>query len=157
MATRDTAVPAVYLVLKKDGKILIARRCNTGYEDGKYQVPAGHVEAGELPVEALVREVEEEIGIQVSPEDLQFVHVSYRPKHDPTGSRVDFFFTAFRYEGEVTNKEPHKCDDLRWAAPNELPENMSPHVLNAIQHIERGERFSEISLDTLKAQGFYKL
>jgi len=37
---RNNAVTAVYLLLKKDGKILVGKRCNTGYHDGKYQVPA---------------------------------------------------------------------------------------------------------------------
>lgn len=55
MATRNKAIPAVYIFLEKDGKFLIARRCNTGYQDGNYQVPAGHVDEGELPTEAMVR------------------------------------------------------------------------------------------------------
>ena len=44
MANRNKAIPAVYIFLEKDGKFLIARRCNTGYQDGNYQVPAGHID-----------------------------------------------------------------------------------------------------------------
>lgn len=157
MATRDPAVPAVYLILRKEGKILLASRVNTGYEDGMFQVPAGHVDAGELPQEAMVREAKEEIGIIVKPEDLEFVHISYRPKCDPTGARVDLFFSVSEYEGEPTIMEPHKCDELRWVFPRELPENMSPHVQSAIEHVEKGTGYSEITLDTLKAGGYYKL
>ena len=61
MKTRNKAVPAVYLILERDNKILIARRANTGYEDGNYQVPAGHVEEAELPTEAVIREAKEEV------------------------------------------------------------------------------------------------
>jgi len=71
MKTRNKAIPASYLFLEKDGKILVARRCNTGYQDGKYQIPAGHVEMGELPTEALIRETKEEIGIDLNPADLE--------------------------------------------------------------------------------------
>ena len=39
-----TAIPAVYLLLVQDGKILLIRRCNTGYQYGNYSVPAGHME-----------------------------------------------------------------------------------------------------------------
>ncbi len=67
---RNKAVTAVYLILKREGKILIARRCNTGYQDGNYQLPAGHVDAGELPTEAMIREGNEEIGIVLKKDDV---------------------------------------------------------------------------------------
>ena len=59
---RNKAVPASYLFLQKGDGILLMRRQNSGYYDGWYTVPAGHVEAGELPVDALLREAKEEIG-----------------------------------------------------------------------------------------------
>lgn len=154
---RNKAVPAVYLILERDGKILVARRCNTGYQDGNYQVPAGHVEDGELPKAAMVREAKEEIGIEVSEEDLELVHTSYRPKHDETGNRVDLFFRATKWSGEVINTEPHKCDDLRWISPSELPNNMTLHVRVAIQKIQKGVSYSEVSKDSLKQNGLYML
>lgn len=154
---RNKAVTAVYLFLKKEGKILIARRYNTGYEDGSYQVPAGHIDAGELPTEAIIREAKEEIGVDLKKNDLRLVHASFRPKHDETGDRVDYFFQASRWSGKITNVEAHKCDDLRWVRPTELPENMTPHVRIAIEGAERGEIFSEIGLDFLKSHGLYKL
>ena len=62
---RLKAVPASYLVPIKDGKILLLRRLNTGYEDGKYSLPAGHVETGENFTQCVVREMKEEIGISI--------------------------------------------------------------------------------------------
>lgn len=157
-AERNYAVTAVYLFLRKpDGTLLIARRANTGYQDGNYQVPAGHIDAGELPTEALIREAKEEIGIDLEPGDLRFVHASFRPKHDPTGDRVDYFFEATHWRGDVANAEPDRCDDLRWVKPTELPENMTPHVRIAIEAVERGEIFSELGLDFLKSQRLYQL
>ena len=44
---RNTNIPAVYLVLIKDGKVLMLERKNTGYMDGWYSFIAGHVEKGE--------------------------------------------------------------------------------------------------------------
>lgn len=41
MKERHKVVPAVYLFLIKDEKILLGRRCNTSYMDGKYMVPRG--------------------------------------------------------------------------------------------------------------------
>ena len=157
MKTRNKVVPASYLFLENDGKILVARRCNTGYQDGNYQVPAGHVEEGELPTEALIREAKEEIGIDLNPADLELVHVSYRPKHDETGDRVDFFFRAKKWSGEITNMEPNKCDDLKWVSYDEVPENMTLHVRKAIKNMNDGIFFDEIDLEQLKSHGLYLL
>jgi len=152
---RNPATTASYLVLRKEGKVLFARRCNTGYQDGNYQVPAGHVDAGELPSEALIREVQEEIGISIQPEDVRFVHTSFRPMMDKTGDRVDYFFEVDTWTGEVTNSEPDKCDDLIWVDTNALPENTTPHVRVALECIAKGQPFSELSVAFLKESGMY--
>ena len=138
MGTRNKAIPAVYIFLEKDGKFLVARRCNTGYQDGNYQVPAGHIDEGELPTEAMVREAKEEVGIDLLPSDLELVHVSYRPKHDNTDNRVDFFFRTRTWGGEIKNMEPNKCDDLKWISLDELPENMTPPVRDAMECMREG-------------------
>jgi 8-oxo-dGTP pyrophosphatase MutT (NUDIX family) len=152
---RNPAATASYLILRKGGKILFARRCNTGFQDGNYQVPAGHIDAGELPSEALIREVKEEIGIDIKPEDVTFVHTSFRPKMDKTGDRVDYYFEVNKWTGKVTNCEPDKCDDLIWVEPHAIPENTTPHVRVAIECIEKKQPFSELDIDFLKKTGMY--
>jgi 8-oxo-dGTP diphosphatase len=154
---RNKAIPAVYIFLKKDGKYLLMRRYNTGYEDGNYHAPAGHVEAGELPTEAIIRETKEEINIDLTPSQLELVHVSYRPKHDQTADRVDFFFRARQWTGEVKNIEPNKCDDLKWVRIDDLPENTTPHVRNAMECMDKGIGFKELNIQWLKENGLYKL
>src|SRR4051812_28584615 len=110
---RHKAVPAAYLLLKKDGKILLGRRQNTTYYDGWYGSGAsGHVEAGELPIDAVLREAKEEIGIDIKPEDVVFAHAMYRVAHDESGERVDYFFITKNWTGEPKIMEPDKCDDL---------------------------------------------
>lgn len=145
MKERHKAVPAVYLILKKDDQILIARRCNTGYQDGNYHVPSGHVEEGELPIEALIREAKEEIGITLESSNVNFAHMLYRLREDQTGERVDLFFTAEHWSGEVKNMEPNKCDDIIWVATSNLPENFTPYVRAVIGHILQGVLYSEKS------------
>ncbi|MDZ8089199.1 MAG: NUDIX domain-containing protein [Nostoc sp. DedQUE12b] len=58
-------IPASYLILIKDEKILLIRRFNTGYEDGKYSVVAGLGDGNETFVQAVVREAKEEVGIDL--------------------------------------------------------------------------------------------
>jgi mutator protein MutT len=157
MTDRNKATPAVYIILEKDDKILIARRCNTGYEDGNYQVPAGHVDEGELPTEAMVREAKEEIGIKINSQDLELVHTMYRTKHNETGDRLDLFFKAHTWSGEVSNTEPHKCDDLCWVEPDKLPNNFTPHVRYAIECVFKGVKYSEIDVEFSKLHGRYNI
>lgn len=133
------------------------RRCNTGYQDGMYQVWAGHVEMGELPMQALIREAKEEAGIVLLESDLRLVHVSCRPKHDETGNRIDFYFRAIHWKGEIINHEPDKCDDMKWVSPVELPPNTTPHVRIAIANIFRGVLFSELSFEWINAQPEYQV
>lgn len=154
---RNTAIPAAYLFLEKDGAYLIARRANTGYQDGFYQVPAGHIEMGELPSEAIIREAKEEVGIDIDPKDLRLFHVSYRPKHDNTDNRADFFFTASSWKGEIKNMEPHKCDDMKWVRIEEVPKDMTLHVRNAFDALKNERFYDEITADMLKKEGLYML
>lgn len=143
---RNKAVPASYLFLRKGEEILLMRRQGSGYYDGWYSVPAGHVEAGELPVETLLRETKEELGITLDKSDIRLVHTMYRTKHDETGDRVDMFFVVSKWSGDITNVEPHKCDDIRWFSVMGLPENVMHHVRDAIKNVELGIQYSELDL-----------
>ena len=142
---RNKAVPAVYLILRDGDKILLARRANTGYHDGDYALPSGHVEASELPLHAIIREVKEEVGIDVLPQDIRFVQFMYRERQGPDGNdRVDIFFEASKWSGAVTNTEPDRCDDLSWFPINSLPSNMIGHIGQVIQSVAKGEIYSEL-------------
>lgn len=143
MTTRLTLIPAVYVFLEQEGKFLLARRANTGYQDGKYQTPSGHVEAQETPREAAVREAKEEVGIDIQPEDLEFVHAAYRMRPDKTGYRLDIFFKTTKWGGEIRNAEPEKCDELLWVSPDALPENTVELIRVVIEQRSKGEYLSE--------------
>jgi len=139
---RNKIVPASYLALIKDNKILLQRRFNTGYEDGKYSLPAGHVDAGESFTKTVVRESKEEAGVIVKPEDLKVAHIMHR-NAGVGNERVDVFFTAEKWAGDIEIKEPEKCDDLSWFDLSSLPENMIPYVKQAIDCIKNKTFYSE--------------
>jgi 8-oxo-dGTP diphosphatase len=147
MAERHTAVPVVFIALARDGEVLVTRRSNTGYRDGDYQLPSGHVEVGELPAQAAAREAREEVGVEIAPADLELVHVAYCSRHYGGRDRVDFYFRAARWTGEPAIAEPDKCDDLRWVAPGALPDRTTPDVRLALGAILRGNRYGELASD----------
>lgn len=144
MKERNKAVPASYLILKRGSEILLGRRINTGYYDGWYTLPSGHVEVGELPLECLLREAKEEIGITFKKEDARFVHAMYRAKHDETGERADYFFLLEQWKREPRNMEPEKCDSLEWFSLEALPKNLMHHVGLAIRYWRDGVPYSEV-------------
>lgn len=137
---RYTCVPSAYLVLVKEGKVLLMRRANTGYEDGNYGLPAGHVEEGETVSQACVREAYEEVDVVVEEGDLECIHTMYRHAND---ARADFFFTTTKWNGEPVNKEPHKCSELAWFPLENLPKNTVGYVRAALECYLRGEFYSE--------------
>ena len=136
-------ISAVYLFLTEADKILLQRRFNTGYEDGKYSIVAGHKEENETPKEALLREVKEETGIILRCEDLEVAHIMFRKI--PKNERIDIFIKAKKWSGEIKNMEPDKCDDLRWFKIDDLPENMIYYVKIAIENIQNKVFYSEYS------------
>lgn len=148
MTVRHTARLAAFAILEREGKILLARRYNTGYADGMYQMPSGHVDENEYPVEAAAREAGEEVGVTIAIQDLEFVHASYRINTaDDAGDYVDFFFKTDRWEGEPSNQEPDKCDELIWASIDDLPDNTVPVIKEVIAHIRAGRPFSHTGKD----------
>lgn len=138
---RHKLIPTSYLILRDGEKVLLLRRFNTGYEDGKYSLPAGHVDQGETFTEALVREVGEEIGVTLNAEDARVVHIMHRKSLD--SERVDTFFVTEKWEGEVKNMEPEKCDDLSWFPIDALPENTIPYIRQALECIHEKKFYSE--------------
>jgi 8-oxo-dGTP pyrophosphatase MutT (NUDIX family) len=139
---RFKLVPASYLVLIKDSKILLLRRYKTGYEDGNYSLIAGHLDGDETFIQAIVREAKEEAGIDIKPEDLEVVHVMHRKKQTDS-ERIDIFIQANSWEGEPENLEPEKCDDLSWFDMDSLPKNIIPCIKQAIECIRERRVYSE--------------
>jgi 8-oxo-dGTP diphosphatase len=131
---RFRLLSAVHLFLVREGEILLLRRFNTGYEDGKYSVIAGHLDGGEEIRAAAIREAQEEVGIEISPKDLQIVGVMHRRSND---ERIDFFLAAASWSGQITNREPNKCDHLAWFGVHQLPGNVVPYVRRAFENYQR--------------------
>lgn len=137
---RSKFLVAVHLFFLRDNHILLLRRFNTGYEDGKYSVVAGHLDTGETVSQAAVRETGEEVGVILDPAELQIVHVMNRKSED---ERIDFFMLVHSWRGEISNCEPDKCDQLAWFPLAALPPNTVPYVRYAIERYQEGVFYSE--------------
>jgi len=133
----------VYVLVQRDGKTLFLRRANTGYANGKYTLPAGHMDGGEAPSAAAARELQEEVGLTADAKDLELLHAMVYRAAEGDHERLSLFFRATAFTGEPRNMEPAKCDDLQWFNDDELPGEMVWELRHALDQIKDGKHYSE--------------
>ncbi len=138
-AQRFQTPVAVHVLLLRGNNVLLLQRMDTGYEDGNYSVVGGHLDGGETVRQAAVRETLEEAGVAVDLKDVNVVGVMHRRAHNE--ERIDFFVAVDRWQGEIENREPHKCAELSWHSFDRLPENVIPYVRQALTNFRRGVWF----------------
>ena len=106
-------VEVVAAVIRKDGKILITQRRDDVHLARLWEFPGGKVEAGESLESALRREIQEELGVDITVE-YEFCTA----EHDYPGKSVRLhFFNCVIKEGRL---EALGVADLRWVSPAEL-------------------------------------
>jgi mutator protein MutT len=120
-------MPCVAGIVRNDsGEILFQNKGN----GEKWSLPAGAIELGEAPAEAVVREVWEETGLYVTPKKLLgvFGGKDFRYQY-PNGHKVEY--NVFLFECEVQSGELNPIDDetfeLRYFNLNEMPELALPY------------------------------
>lgn len=139
-------IPAVEVLLVKDGKVFMMLRSGTGFSDGKFGFPGGHVEPDEMPLQAAIREAKEEAGVDIQPEDLVPIYVIYRLNSDNEQNfreYIGIFFMAKKWVGEPRNAEPHKCSYVVWFDLNNLPSNIVYYLPTVVQGWQKGEFYTE--------------
>ena len=147
----DTGVVVIFKRISDGGEseyLMLKRNVAGKFGFGKFGFPGGMVERNETIKEAACREVKEEIGINLSPEDLSIVHVlRLRQKCDPETKKATLVLTAYYlevkdWEGLPTNLEPEKHSSLDWLKIEQSCEEIIPLNLDAIESIENGVLFS---------------
>lgn len=125
----------VHLLVRSDNKILLQLRQNTGYGDGNYHFPAGHLEESETISQAACREAHEELGITIAPADLTLTYLLHQYSRQ---SRIGLFFETTRWTGVPSVLEPDKCKALDWFDSFYLPPNMVPYARYVLEEIANG-------------------
>lgn len=135
--------PACYLLIREGDKLLFVKRSNTGYMDGKYSLPAGHVEENETYAAGAVREAFEEVGLRVSPTSVKHIFTLHRHSDAAHPAWTDVFFEATEWAGEPVNNEPEKHSEIAWLACNDLPEDIMNYQRFALTQIFEGKTYGE--------------
>ena len=109
--TRKLVVAGMIL---RDGRVLITQRTAAQSLALKWEFPGGKVEPGEAPVDALVRELREEIGVTVKVGRVWDVLFHAYPEFD---------LVMLVYPCAIVDGEPRTVEvaDLAWCLPSELP------------------------------------
>ena len=113
--TRPLVLVAACVLLDGDGRILIAKRPPGRSLAGLWEFPGGKVEPGESPEHALVRELAEELGIEIAAADL--APLTFASHAYPDFHLLMPLFLCRRWRGEV---RPHEGQELLWVKPAEL-------------------------------------
>lgn len=112
---------AACALIDPDGRVLIARRPPGKAMEGLWEFPGGKVEAGESPEAALIRELKEELGIDVKEPCLApftFASHAYSDFH-----LLMPLYVCRRWDGTPAAKE-HAA--LKWVRPRELTQYPMP-------------------------------
>jgi mutator protein MutT len=121
------------LIFNKKKEILLMKRGkDVRNQSGWWSKPGGTVEFGEKVIAAMIREIKEEIDININ-------IWGYLPHTDHVIKREKQHWVAFNYlanikNGEVRNMEPHKCDELKWFAVDNLPAKTVQNTKEAVKN-----------------------
>lgn len=97
-------------VLTRGAQVLMChRRADRAWYPDVWDFPGGHLEDGETPEEALVRELREELGIEAQVDGA----VMARWVADDHSEDITFLAVS-RWEGELVNLAPDEHDDIGW-------------------------------------------
>jgi len=119
-------VAAVIYNSKRD-QILIAKRPDHLHQGGLWEFPGGKVEDKEVPLQALHRELEEELTISIDQSSSKWL---FDVVHDYPDKTVYLeFWEVFEFSGEPSGNEQQ---DILWVSINELPKYDFPEANKAI-------------------------
>ena len=146
MGAHATFPVNVHLVLMNTkNEILLLHRLNTGIYDGYWGLPAGKVDVGESPQQAMIREAREELNITIQPAfGSVFVYKTESMLYPGTlWHDINFFFCASESNVHAINNEPSKHSEIRWFSLSDLPKNLIPVCRRGIEQVEQKVWYGE--------------
>lgn len=119
-------------------KVLLAKRKGS-HGEGKWGSFGGHVEFGESPTEAAIREAKEELDIIVG--ELEYL---YTADFQTEGKHfIDLGFKAKIISGEPKIMESHKVECIEWFDFDNLPANLFEPIQYCVRSIREGMNYFE--------------
>lgn len=122
-----------------DRVVLLQRGPESRFSPGCWDLPVGKCEAGEPLPSAAVRELREETGLVVEPDDLHLAHVVHGAHGvDAPNGFLTVVLATRRWSGTLRNAEPAKHSAVRWTPVDSLPADTVPPAAEALAHYREG-------------------
>ena len=129
---------AVAIIFDQEQRVLITRRPVHAAHGGMWEFPGGKLEANELPEQALIREIKEEVGIDIL--DYRFLTEVTHYYNAQVVNLLVFIITS--YEGKPSCRESQL--DLRWVSVDDLDNYQFPEAnVRIIELIKKDARQPE--------------
>jgi len=110
------------ILIEKDGKFLLGKRGVDAFGKGTWALVGGHMEFNETSEDCLKRELMEETGIVPTKYELIGIVNDIANLPGQNTQNIRFIYHVSEFSGEVTNKEPKRCEGWEWFDINSLPE-----------------------------------
>lgn len=120
------------LILNEKEEILLMKRSSKcKNQHGYWQIPGGSVEFNETFQDAIKREVEEELGIEIEVGELLTLCNDIMPEEKQHWVTPQFLCKI--KSGNIINKEPEKCEEIKWLPFHQLPEPQTIPLIEAVK------------------------
>ena len=139
---RFKAHVSAHVLFIKDKNVLMSLRKNIT-SDGLYGLVAGHLEGKETVTDAILREVKEEVGLDLDKNNIEIKTVCHSYSKHNEREFIQFYAICRDWEGEFVNEEPDKCGELKFFSIDNLPSNTVPYIRKAIREVMLGTTFYE--------------
>ena len=121
---------ALLALINDNNEVLISLRHNRGEYDGYWEYPGGKVEKSETLEMALIREIKEEISLEISKNCI--APLTFAVDQNEIGQTILFLYICRKWEGSITSLVDQR---LEWVRPIDLAQYRMPasnRFLNSI-------------------------
>lgn len=120
-------------IILKDNKILLIKRKNNDYFNDLWSNPGGKVEPNESSEDAVIRELKEELDIEVK------IVKKISDYHDYKEGTLFGIYSGYEVEilkGTPKINEPHKITEIKYFSADKLPKKVAPYTLQYIKNLQ---------------------
>lgn len=111
---------AVAVIINKQGQILISKRSASQHQGNKWEFPGGKLEKGETAQQALRREINEELGIEITSSEY-LIDITHNYQNDRK-----VFLEVFKVTNWLGKPQGHEGQPIRWVKRDELSQYQFP-------------------------------